>query len=314
MLDTQVTRRREAAENIIALELRARDGGTLPAFTAGAHIDVHLPNGMVRQYSLLNDPAECDRYEIAILKDPNSRGGSVSAHEEAHEGAPLRIGPPRNLFPLSEDGPALLFAGGIGITPVMCMARQLHREQRPFRMHYCTRNRASTAFHDDLRTAPFAEGVHFHTDDGCETQKLCATSALANPDAQTHIHVCGPPGFITHILETARGQGWREEQLHSELFGAAPVAPGGAFEMHLKRSGLTLQVGPDESPLEAMQAAGVDVPVSCEQGICGTCITRILEGEPDHRDGCLTKAERARNDCFTPCVSRARSGRLVVDL
>ncbi|MDI4665622.1 PDR/VanB family oxidoreductase [Xanthobacter autotrophicus] len=314
MLNVRVTRRRKVADHIIALELSATREAELPAFTAGAHIDLELPNGMTRQYSLLNDPAEHDRYEIAILRDPQSRGGSVCAHETLVEGTALRIGAPRNLFPLAEEGPALLFAGGIGITPLLAMARQLQRQGRPFSLDYCTRSRATTAFLDELSHGPLADAVRFHRDDGDDTQRLNAAERLATPDPHTHAYVCGPAGFIAHILDTARANGWADAQLHAEAFTPAPTLPGAPFELRLQRSGRSVRVGEGQSALEALHGAGVPLSASCEQGVCGTCLTPILEGEPEHRDTCLTVAERARNDCFTPCVSRARSPYLLLDL
>jgi len=315
MLDAQVTRRREVAENIISLELCAQDGALLPAFTAGAHIDVLLPNGMLRQYSLINAPDERLCYQIAILRDPHSRGGSVSAHRDVLEGTALQISAPRNHFPLAAEGEALLCAGGIGITPLLCMAHQLNREGRAFSLHYCARTRAATAFFDELSSGAFADAVHFHNDDGPAAQQFRAAELLAQPNPRKHVYVCGPAGFIAHVLDTARARGWSESQLHSEAFSAPAATPGGTFELRLKRSGRCVQVAENQSAIEALQAAGVEVPISCEQGICGTCITNVLEGEPDHRDAYLTAAERLRNDCFTPCcVSRARTPYLVLDL
>ncbi|MBB5373080.1 vanillate O-demethylase ferredoxin subunit [Acidocella aromatica] len=314
MLTVQVMRRRVVADNIIALELRSAAGATLPAFSAGAHIDVMLPNGLMRQYSLLNDPVETHRYEIAILRDPNSRGGSLSAHADIREGTALNIGEPRNLFPLAPEGGALLFAGGIGVTPLLAMAHTLHRLGRAFALHYCTRTKSAAAFRDELRAGPFGGAMWFHTDDGPASQKLDAAAVLAAASPGTHIYVCGPAGFIAHIYATARAAGWAEDRLHSESFAATPAAPGGEFNLRLTKRGIVVPVRAEQSALDALLAVGVDLPVSCEQGICGTCVTRVLEGEPEHRDSFLTKAERARNNCFTPCVSRARTQELVLDL
>ncbi|MGE4482855.1 PDR/VanB family oxidoreductase [Acidocella sp.] len=307
-------RRRMVADNIVALELHALDGAALPAFSAGGHIDVRLPNGLMRQYSLLNDPVETHRYEIAILRDPNSRGGSHSAHADIREGMALTIGTPRNLFPLEDEGSVLLFAGGIGVTPLLAMAHVLHRQDREFALHYCARTESAIAFRDDLRTGPLGGSVQFHMDDGPNNQKLDATAVLAAAPAGTHAYVCGPSGFIAHIYASARAAAWAQERLHSESFAAAPVAPGGAFNLRLAKQGMVVPVAAEQSALEALLAVGVDLPVSCEQGICGTCVTRVLAGEPEHRDSFLTQAERARNNCFTPCVSRARTPELVLDL
>jgi vanillate monooxygenase ferredoxin subunit len=302
------------ADNIVALELHAADGAALPAFSAGAHINVTLPNGLMRQYSLLNDPAETHRYEIAILRDPNSRGGSLSAHADIREGMALSIGAPRNLFPLAPEGGALLFAGGIGVTPLLAMAHALRGQGRVFALHYCTRTESAAAFRDELCTSTFGGAVRFHTDDGPASQKLDAATALATAPPGTHAYVCGPAGFIAYIYASARTAGWAEERLHSESFTATSVAPGGAFNLRLAKRGIIVPVAAEQSALEALLEVGVDLPVSCEQGICGSCVTRVLEGEPEHRDSFLTKAERTHNNCFTPCVSRARTPELVLDL
>lgn len=312
MLTVHVAYRRFAADNIIALELRAPNGAALPPFTAGAHIDVTLPGGYIRQYSLLNDPAERHRYQIAILRDPKSRGGSVSAHEHITEGLSLSIGAPRNLFPLADTGSALLFAGGIGITPLLAMAHQLHRADRPFTLHYGARTAAALAFRDELASSPFA--VQFHTDDGDPAQKLNAVAVLAAaaPDAQAY--VCGPAGFIAHIQASAAAAGWAPERVRFESFAAAAPVPGGAFILRLAKRGIEIPVAREQTALDALHVAGIEIPISCEQGICGTCLTPVLEGEPEHRDSFLTKAERARNTCFLPCVSRAKTPVLVLDL
>ncbi|WP_297368671.1 PDR/VanB family oxidoreductase [Acidocella sp.] len=305
-----VTKREMVAERIVALELTAEDGALLPPFEAGAHIDVALPNGMVRQYSLLNDPQERERYVIAVLRDPGSRGGSVCVHDDISAGMALRIGAPRNLFALRPTGGALLFAGGIGITPLLAMAHTLHREGRAFMLHYCARNRAAAAFADTL---PWGERVALHVDDEAPAQRLDAKAVLATAAPGTEAYVCGPAGFIAHVFESARAVGWDEARLHAESF-APQAMTGGGFTLRLARRGTLVEVAANQSALAALLAAGVELPVSCEQGICGTCRTTVLAGEPEHRDNFLTRTEQARGNCFLPCVSRARSAELVLDL
>ncbi|MGX9568414.1 PDR/VanB family oxidoreductase [Pseudomonas sp. CFBP 5748] len=317
MIEVVVTRKHREAEGIYSFELAPVEGSMLPAFSAGSHIDVHLPNGLVRQYSLCNHPEECHRYLLGVLLDPASRGGSQAMHEHVHEGSRLRISEPRNLFPLEHAaGYSVLFAGGIGITPILCMAERLARIGAPFELHYCGRSAGRMAFIEYIRHSPFADRVHVHVDDGEESQRLDAAQVLSMPAADRHLYVCGPNGFMEHVLGTARERGWAEAQLHREYFAAAaaPASEAGGFEVQLASSGLCLQVPADRSVAQVLLEAGIDIPLSCEQGICGTCITRVLEGEPDHRDMFLTDAERARNDQFTPCCSRARSTRLVLDL
>jgi vanillate O-demethylase ferredoxin subunit len=294
------------------------DGTKLPSFSAGSHIDVHLPGGVVRQYSLCNDPAETHRYLIAVLRDPESRGGSMAVHDAVFEGDVLSISAPRNHFSLAHDANRhLLLAGGIGITPILCMAERLAVNGSDFRMHYATRSPARTAFIHRIQASAFAGRVTFHFDDGAQDQRLDLAALLANPGPGTHLYVCGPKGFMDAVLATARAQGWSEWQLHWEFFAGADAAPragDGSFEVQLASSGRVIRVPQDETVLQALSAAGVEIAVSCEQGVCGTCMTRVLDGIPDHRDCYLTPQEQAANDRFTPCCSRSKSARLVLDL
>lgn len=316
-LRVRVARKEPVALDIALFELMAEDGGPLPPFSAGAHIDVFLPNGLTRQYSLCNDPGESHRYQIAVLKDPGGRGGSRSAHEAVHVGEGLTISAPKNHFPLAHAArSSLLLAGGIGITPILCMAERLSTTGAPFVLHYCTRSPERTAFRERIGAARFASQVHFHHDDGAPSQRLDLEALLRSPAPGVHLYTCGPQGFMDAVLSTARRCGWPEDRLHFEFFNATPIgkADDGGFEVQLASSGRVVQVGARQSVTAALAEAGVTVPTSCEQGVCGTCLTRILEGEPDHRDIFLTPAEQAANDQFLPCCSRAKSGRLVLDL
>lgn len=315
-VEVRVSRCAAAAEGILGLELVAPDGAPLPAFAAGAHVDLELPNGMVRPYSLLGDDAQCARYELGILLEASGRGGSASAHRDIRVDMHLRVSHPRNQFALVPAERTLLFAGGIGVTPILAMARHLARRGAAFEMHYCSRSPARTAFIERLRGAEFAGRVHFHFDDGDAAQKLDAPSLLARPQPGTHLYVCGPQGFMEHVIATARELGWAAENIHYEYFSAAPAPLDAtdAFELRLARSGRLVHVGPAQSAVAALAALGVEVPVSCEQGVCGTCVLKVLDGIPDHRDVYFTDAERARNDQFTPCCSRSKSPVLTVDL
>lgn len=317
-LQVRVARRTLEAEGICGLELVAADGAPLPAFAAGSHVDVHLPGGIVRQYSLCNDPAETHRYQIAVLRDPGSRGGSAAVHDLVAEGDALRISAPRNHFALAADAPRhLLLAGGIGVTPILCMAERLALLGARFRMHYSGRSAPRMAFRARIAAAPFADRVQLHFDDGEAAQRLDIAAVLAAAEADTHLYVCGPQGFMDAVLGAARQQGWAEERLHWEFFAAADAGPRGGdagFEVQLASSGRVVSVAAGQSVTQALLAAGVEVMVSCEQGVCGTCLTRVLAGEVDHRDAYLTPEEQAAHDQFTPCCSRARSERLVLDL
>ena len=315
-LTVKVLRRTQEAEGIVAFELARPDGAALPAFSAGSHIDVQLPGGVTRQYSLCNDAAEQHRYRIAVLRDPASRGGSNAMHDAVKEGDTLTISEPRNHFPLVHAGKTLLFAGGIGVTPLLCMAQRLAAIGADFEMHYSTRSPERTAFRQEIAGSPFAARVQFHHDDGEAAQKLDLARVLGQPAPGTHLYVCGPTGYIDFVVNTAKGLGWPAEQIHLEYFGAAAQDTSGdrAFQVKVASSGATYEVPAGETVVQALGKHGIEIMVSCEQGVCGTCITRVLEGECDHRDMYFTDEEKAKNDQFTPCCSRAKSPLLVLDL
>jgi len=314
MLKVRVASRAQAAEGVVRLDLVCAEGRDLPPFSAGAHVDVFLKDGLTRQYSLCNDPAERDRYRIAVLREPASRGGSAYVHDALLEGATLDIGLPRNLFALDETAEEhLLFAGGVGVTPILAMARRLHALGAPFTLHYCARERSRAAFLDELAAAPFAGSVRLAFDAEPET-RLDLDAVLASPHPGRRLYVCGPGGFMDHVIGAARARGWRPDWIRKEHFAAAPQGGSEAFELVIASTGQVVPVAAGQSAAQALEAAGVFVPVSCEQGVCGTCLTRVLEGRPDHRDAFQTDAERAAGDQFTPCCSRALSPRLVLDL
>lgn len=316
MLAVKVASRAVAADGVVRLDLAAADGGELPPFTAGAHIDLLLENGLVRQYSLSNDPVERGRYRIAVLREPTSRGGSAFVHEALVEGATLRISPPRNLFPLHENGDDfVLMAGGIGVTPILAMAHRLHALGKPFALHYCAREPSRAAFLDELASAPFAARVRRRFDIESET-RLNLDEALGAPAPGRHLYVCGPKGFMAFVVEGARARGWGPAQIHQEHFAAGPSDISGdqPFEVVIASTGLVVPVAAGQTAAQALEAAGVFVPLSCEQGVCGTCLTPVVDGVPDHRDLFQTDEEKAANASFTPCCSRARSPVLVLDL
>ncbi|SDW64678.1 vanillate O-demethylase ferredoxin subunit [Pseudomonas syringae] len=316
MLDVTVSSRNEEALDICSYELVQSNGQPLPPFTAGAHIDVHLPDGLIRQYSLCNSPGERHRYLIGVLNDPASRGGSRSLHQHIHPGAQLRISEPRNLFPLAQDARrSVLFAGGIGITPILCMAEQLALEHADFDLHYCVRSAERGAFIQRLQQSTFAERVTLHLDEQPQTA-LNTLNVLAAPQPGTHLYVCGPNGFMQHILDTARTAGWPENTLHREYFTAEPIdtSADGSFSIEIASTGQVITIPANKTVAQVLESQGIDIPLSCEQGVCGTCLTRVLKGVPDHRDLFLTEEEQALNDQFTPCCSRSKTPLLVIDL
>lgn len=318
LIEVRVASRTQESREIASFRLESLDGSRLIGFEAGAHIDVRTGTDQFRQYSLCNPAPVVDHYEIAVLKDPNSRGGSVFMHECLEVGATVLVSRPKNHFKLVDTGPVLLFAGGIGITPIWAMAQQMAKKSRAFEMHYCARSREAMAFLQRLEQSSFHESVHFHFDDESAKQKLNMAEVLARTTDQHHLYVCGPAGFIKYVMDAALQAGWPDRRMHREFFSAPTTinesAVDGAFEIQLARSGRCINVLPEQSALVALQAAGVEVDASCEAGVCGTCVTKVLGGIPDHRDVFLTDEEHGRNDCFTPCCSRALTPQLILDL
>jgi vanillate O-demethylase ferredoxin subunit len=313
----RVAARVHETDDIVIFDLADPAGLNLPPFTAGAHIDIEAGPGLTRQYSLLNDPAERHRYQIGVLKDPHSRGGSVAMHGVG-QGDFLPVTGPRNHFPL-HAGPhyALLLAGGIGITPLLSMARQRHREGQAFALHYCARSAAQAAFLPALQSSGFARSVHLHFDNEGDAQRLDLPTVLAALPADAHVYVCGPGGFMAWCLDSAAGARIPEARLHREYFKAAApdvTATETAFQVKLASSGRILDIPADASILKILRANGVNLPASCESGVCGTCLTGVLAGKPDHRDMYLTTQERAAGDVMMPCCSRAMSPLLLLDI
>ena len=315
-MQVNVSRKFAVATDIYAFELVRPDGAALPSFSAGAHIDVVLHEGLVRQYSLCNSPSESHRYMIAVLRDANSRGGSIAMHA-LEEGSLLEISEPKNHFPLHPDARhSILLAGGIGVTPIVSMADVLDRAGASFEMHYCARSAARAAFLDRLAEPRLADRVHLYFDDAADGERLRLDALLAQAGSDTHLYVCGPSGFIAAVIEAAKAAGWDDANVHREFFAAAPTRAqeSGAFQVKLSSTGRVVDVAAGTTVVAALAQAGVDVPTSCEQGVCGTCLTRVLSGEPDHRDVYLMDEEKAANDRFLPCCSRSKSAMLVLDL
>ena len=305
-----------AAEDIYIFELADPESRNLPAFSAGSHIDVEVRPGLVRQYSLCNNPTENGRYQIAVLLDPASRGGSSGLHDDWSAGALINISAPRNHFGLEPSArQSILLAGGIGVTPLLCMAERLSHIGADFELHYCTRSQARTAFLDRIANCALSEHTRFHFDEGPNNQRLDPKAVLGASRPDTHVYVCGPPGFIDWIFAAAETAGWPEDQLHREYFTAPETTKSQtgdtAFDVRIASTGQTITIPADQSVAATLAAHGIEITVSCEQGVCGTCITGVLEGEPDHRDMILTDADL---DQFTPCCSRSYSPLLVLDL
>lgn len=303
------------APGILSWDLRAPDRAALPEFRAGAHIDLQLANGLVRSYSLVNSEAERHRYVIAVKKEEAGRGGSRFLHERVRPGERLRVSAPRNDFALVEDAPhSVLVAGGIGITPILAMARRLAELGRPWTLYYCARRRAQAAFLEALEQlqAPGCKLVHvFDEEPGGRPLDLTAVVEAAPREA--HLYCCGPKPMLA-AFEAATA-GWPEGRVHVEYFAAKEApATGGGYVVALARSGREFAVPAGRTILDVLVEAGIRVPHACTEGVCGTCETRVLEGVPDHRDAILSKAEREANATMFVCCSGSRSARLVLDL
>lgn len=304
---------------IKGFELVSPSGGALPGFSAGAHVVIHLPNGLTRQYSMCNDPADTHRYELGVLQAGNGRGGSAFMHTGVKAGDLLTIDAPRNNFELRQDAENyILIAGGIGITPLLAMARQLNRLGRSYRLFYCTRSAETTAYRELLATPDFAGKVTFVHDGGDPKNGLDVVSVLRDVSPKARIYCCGPSGLMAAVKAAASH--WPTDRVHFEAFSAdpsaKPVASGDDqdFEIELASSGKVLTVAADTSILEVLRDVGIAIPSACEEGICGTCIVTVLAGEPDHRDQILTDEEKAAGNCITVCCSRSLSPRLKLDL
>jgi vanillate O-demethylase ferredoxin subunit len=315
-IDVRVRARRQEADGICSFELVPVEGAALPSFRAGAHIDVQVPAGPVRQYSLCSDPQERGYWRIGVLRDSASRGGSSGMHDAAQVGTVLKVSAPKNLFALAEAPHSVLVAGGIGVTPILAMAQQLHRDGQPFELHYCARAPQRMAFRDEITASAFADRAAMYFSDHPGARRFDALAALRAAPAGAHLYVCGPAGFMDDVLASARTAGWAEDRLHREHFAGAPQETAGdrPFQLQLARSGARLTVPAGTTALQVLLDHGIDVNYSCESGVCGTCITPVLDGTPDHRDTCLMDAERAGNQLFTPCCSRAKTATLVLDL
>jgi ferredoxin-NADP reductase len=300
------------ADGVVSLTLAHPDGARLPDWTPGSHIDLVLPEGTTRQYSLCGDRWDPHTYRVAVLREPAGRGGSAYVHDRLAPGDLVGVGGPRNHFPLVPADRYLFIAGGIGITPLLPMIHQAELIGADWQLLYGGRSRASMAFREEL-SAAHGDRVRISPQDECGLLDLAPW--LGTPDPGTKVYCCGPAPLLAAVEQACAA--WPSYSLRTERFNAGalpePVHQT-AFEVELRRTGRTVTVMPDTSVLHAVRQVGADVLSSCEQGTCGTCLTPVLEGTPDHRDSILTDHERAANDCMLPCVSRSRGDRLVLDL
>jgi ferredoxin-NADP reductase len=313
--DLIVRRRSTPAEGVVVLDLADPEGEALPRWEPGAHIDLLLTDGLTRQYSLCGDSGDPGVWRVGVLRDPNSRGGSQYVHDNLEEGVTVRVRGPRNHFPLVDAPRYRFIAGGIGITPILAMLEDAQRASSDWTLLYGGRTRASMAFVDELAER-YPDRVTVWPQD--ERGLLDLTSVLQDAADDTLVYSCGPEGLLTAVEQNCAH--WPAGALHIERFAAkAPTTEQAAealerFEVVCHRTGVTLEVTPDQSILEVIEEADIPTMASCYEGVCGTCETRVLEGIPDHRDSVLSEAEKNAGEVMLPCVSRSRTERLVLDL
>jgi vanillate O-demethylase ferredoxin subunit len=323
-LELKVTKVKDLTSKVKMFELMPAAGGELPAFEAGAHIDIKMPNGIIRSYSLANNPEERNRYVTAILKEVAGKGGSIWMHENVKVGDVLTTTEPIQNFPLSEDATqSVLLAGGIGITPILAMGYRLKALGKKVHMHFCARSVEETPFTDEVK-AVFGDDVTFHHDGGDPSKGINLKETFADHEEGEHLYVCGPPGILNATREAASH--WPDGTVHFELFTSARTdeevaeaeaasRTNEAFEIELAQSGVTLTIPADRTILDVMIEEGFGVPYACEEGWCGACIIPMLGGKADHRDEVLSNAEKESNEKIQVCVSRALPGeKLILDM
>jgi ferredoxin-NADP reductase len=313
LIDVELAAVETVARDTNVYRFRRPDGGRLPPYKPGAHIDIHLPNGLIRQFSLLNPDDNPESYVVGIKLDAASRGGSRYIFDDLRVGHALKISGPRNNFPLVENAEhVVLFAGGIGITPIWCMAQQLNALNRSWELYYSCRSRADMAFLETLeKLGP--ERVHLHLDDEANGKFLDLATAIGKAPAGAHFYCCGPNPMLTAFEAAAAGR--PKSNVHVEYFTPkAEAATSGGFWVELARSKEEYYIPEGKKILEVLYEAGVDVDYSCELGICGECVTRVISGIPEHRDSVLSEEEQAANDKVMICCCGSKSERLVLDM
>ncbi len=317
LISVSVGEIRPNGEGNLSLILQAAAGEILPTYSAGAHIDIIIPGIGPRQYSLCGMPDRGNGYEVCIRLTDTSTGGSRYLHQQLKAGARLAISPPRNHFPLPEAGRYLLFAGGIGITPLLAMAEAIAARKGGLELHYYVASARQTAFSPRLTQLAAGGTVAIHCSEEGASFRQRIPACLTTPDPDTAVVACGPEGFIQRLQSVMEEYRWSPSQFVFERFTPATennTAAKNAFYIELASSGQRLQVAADQTIAQVLQHAGVEVMLSCEQGMCGSCITGVLDGIPEHRDSVLTAEEKAGNDQITLCCSRAKSPGLVLDL
>ena len=317
LINVRVEKTQQEGEGIRSFVLAKSGLFKLPAYAPGAHIDVHCGEGIIRQYSLCGDPADRRRFQIAVRQVSPSRGGSELMHMAVKEGDWLEIGAPRNNFPLDEASPhSVLLAGGIGITPIIAMADRLHALGQSFTLHSFSRAPDHTAFRNRLTNSGYGDKVIFHEGLDIAQTGAALRASLADPIEGGQIYICGPGSFMDNA-ERLASENWPANAINLERFASNPALSGlptRPFQVELARTGLTLDVGAEETILDVLDENGIPAAFSCEQGVCGTCVTGVVAGIPEHRDSFLSERQRAAGQTMCLCVSRAQTDKIVLDL
>lgn len=311
LFKAKIVKRSEVADNIAMFQLANIDNSPLPIFKAGAHIDVKAPNGVVRQYSLCHK-YQSGTYNIAIQNAPQSRGGSSSIFTKWKEGDIVEISEPKNHFGLIDAKKYIFLAAGIGVTPIQSMIEEINSKNIEFELHYSARTKSAAAFLEGL--AIYKNQANFYFDD--LNQIIDVKSILSNPKDDVHIFTCGPSGYMDFIINSAKELGWKKDNIHFEYF-SAPIldeTENGEFEVVLQKSGQSFIIPPDQSIAQILVKNCIKIEISCEQGVCGACKTKVIEGDIEHKDLFLFDDEKEKNDCTMICVSRAKSKKIILDL
>lgn len=318
MIDVVISEHEKLSDAVLKLTLSALKGEQLPEFKAGAHIDVRVNDSIVRQYSICSAASAKDAYSIAVLNDPNSRGGSMHIHREFKAGQIVQISAPRNLFELGEhSAPVLLIGAGIGITPLLSMGYTLAERGQDFTICYLHKPAKHVAFQSELVSEPFAGKSVLIPAVNRQTTRQQLKSLIGEYQDGQHVYTCGPAGFMELVFELADVQNWPSQSLHKEMFQNDvdnSTDADKSFTLHLTKSACSVQVSAEQTALEALDEAGIEIDASCEQGVCGTCLLKVVDGKVDHRDAYLTEEEKRLHNQFTPCCSRALSSSLSIEL
>lgn len=314
VIEAVVTERRLEGGTTVILRLEGRPGTPLPKTDPGAHIDLCLSDDVVRPYSLCHDMAEGNSYKLAIALEPQSRGGSLAAHR-LRVGDPVRVSHPRNNFRLTPTaGRTILLARGVGITPLLAMSYALARDGADFELHYSVRSLDRVVLTEELSDPAIAPFTHLHTDEAPKGERFAPDRVLADPGPDDHLYICGTESFMGFLSGAAESMGWKPDHIHMEPFSRKVDLSGDPFVVQAVRSGVSVEVPSGESIAKVLERHGVHIRLSCENGLCGSCLVGVLEGTPEHRDRYLSEADRATARDLTTCCSRSRSPVLVLDV